>query len=30
MDFCRVQGYTYIQWYGTLGYVRTKINSKEK
>lgn len=30
MDFCRVQGYAYIQWYGTLRYVRTKINSKEK
>ena len=30
IDFCRVQGYAYIQWYGTLRYVRTKINSKMK
>ena len=29
IDFCRVQGYAYIQWYGTLRYVRTKINIKE-
>lgn len=29
IDFCRVQGYDYIQWYGTLRHVRTKINTKE-